>query len=109
MYYTLGDFFKQFKTFFMQKITMMGQDESCSHFRQLADGRWSGHNFLDVYVSVDIFEQGVQPERFKYLSCVKATDAQAKEHWDILRSEGYFQSWADFHEKEMAHFYGELY
>lgn len=92
-----------------KKVTTMGHNESCSYFRQLNDGRWSGHNFSNVYVSVDVFEEGVQPDRFKWLECVKATDAQAKEHWDMLRAEGYFQQWDDFREKEKQAFHGELY
>ena len=93
----------------MSKVTMMGHDESCCYFRQLNDGRWSGHNFSNVYVSVETFEKNVQPDRFKWLECVKATNAQAKEHWDMLRAEGYFQQWDDHKQKEMAHFYGKLY
>lgn len=87
----------------------MGHDQSCSYFRQLADGRWSGHNFSDVYVSVEKFDRGIQPDRFKYLLCVKASEAEAKEHWDILMKERYAQQWTDFREKEKQAFYGELY
>lgn len=87
----------------------MGHDQSCSYFRQLADGRWSAHNFSDVYVSVEKFDRGVQPDRFKYLECVKASEAEAKEHWDILKAEGYFKNNEDDVLKEMAVFFGELY
>lgn len=93
----------------MSKTTTMGHDQSCSYFRQLADGRWSAHNFSDVYVSVEKFDRGVQPDRFKYLECVKASEAEAKEHWDILKAEGYFKNNEDDVLKEMAVFFGELY
>lgn len=92
-----------------KKITTMGHDESCSYFRQLASGKWAAHNVFNTFVSVEIFEQGIQPDRFKWLECVKASNEESKEYWAILDGEGYFKNNEDDVLKEMAVFFGELY
>lgn len=92
-----------------KKVSTMGHDESCSYFRQLNDGRWAAHNLFNTFVSVDRFEQGVQPDRFKWLDCVKASNEESKEYWAILDGEGYFKKSEDDVLMEMKAFYGELY
>jgi hypothetical protein len=86
----------------------MGHDQSCSYFRQLNDGRWAAHNVFNTFVSIEVFEQGIQPDRFKYLLCVKASNEESKQYWNILKEEGYFKN-EDDSLRGMAHFYGELY
>jgi hypothetical protein len=65
------------------KIEQFG-DSSCFDFIQLASGKWAGRNMDTVMVSCKSFVKGESPKRFKYESCINASEEEVQEYWDIL-------------------------
>lgn len=56
--------------------------ENCAFFLQLESGRWAGSRFHHgIIVSVDIFDKGVRPDRFKFEPARTAT-AEEKEEFN---------------------------
>jgi hypothetical protein len=57
---------------------MMG---SCARFKQLDSGHWAGEKIDGVVVSVEVFQRGEYPDRFKYTTCRQATLAESEEFY----------------------------
>jgi hypothetical protein len=60
--------------------------DDCINFVQLASGKWTGHTLFHTLVSVDTFEKGELPHRFKGEQATEATEAEASEYWAMLDS-----------------------
>lgn len=51
--------------------------DCCAWFAQLPDGRWGGDSFSGWKVSIDVFQPGERPDRFKFEPARRATDEEA--------------------------------
>ena len=51
-------------------------------FKQLTNGKWVGISMEGLFTSVDIFEIGVYPSRFKYLEVVESSDDEINEYFN---------------------------
>ena len=66
-----------FKKYIMsKKYTQL----SLIDFIQLPSGKWAGHTLSGVYVTVNTYESGEMPNRFKYESWNKASKDEAAEY-----------------------------
>lgn len=53
--------------------------EDLSNFAQIESGHWVAENFDQVFVSVERFESGEMPDRFKHIEFETASREQADE------------------------------
>lgn len=56
--------------------------QDCVNFRQLSSGRWAGHTLWGTFVSLESYEKGEYPDRFKYEPSRRASMTEAQEYWD---------------------------
>lgn len=63
--------------------TMTFNDVCGFDFKQLTNGKWVGRTFeYGLFTSVESFNQGDYPSRFKYLEIVESSDDEINEYFN---------------------------